>query len=102
MNVVAEECRRALHPSLLSFSFNLENSYQLRFPNVRYRCYFSVYLLFARIVPPVSRKKKKAAFRSNGNFIAVPITIKAVCNRNRCGDRNYSDRMFRWTVNTSL
>lgn len=34
MNVVAEECRRALHPSLLSFSFNLENSYhgQLRFP----------------------------------------------------------------------
>lgn len=31
-NVVAEECRRALHPSLLSFSFNLENSYQLRFP----------------------------------------------------------------------
>lgn len=45
MNVVAEECRRALHPSLLSFSFNLENSYhgQLRFPKR------SLPLLFLRL-----------------------------------------------------
>lgn len=68
MNVVAEECRRALHPSLLSFSFNLENSYHFVSQNVRYRCYFSVYLLFARIVPPVSRKKKKGGISIEREF----------------------------------